>query len=163
MKADLSTYALNKHIKIHKIDITSVEDSVEETPAKKAKIQNYFGPKEPPYAITELLAKMTSVDGISFGAICKSESLQYIFKKAGYALPKTNSGVKDKVMEHFKSIKMKIMSEISEAKNAGIRLSVTCDESTSVRNRRFMNLNAHFERNCMSLGMARVNGSLPGI
>ena len=62
------TSALNKHIKIHKIDITTVDESCEEPPAKKAKIQNYFGPKEKPLAITELLAKMTSVDGISFGA-----------------------------------------------------------------------------------------------
>ena len=47
-------------------------------------------------------------------------------------------------------------------KETGLRLSITCDESTSTRNCRFMNINAHFEKSFKSLGLTRVHGSLPG-
>ena len=65
-------------------------------------------------------------------------------------------------MSQFETIKDKLKSEITEAKKPGIRLSITNDESTSTRNRRFMNINCHFEKIYKSLGMARVHGSLPG-
>ena len=162
LKSDQSTSALNKHLKVHKIELKT-EESAEEPAAKRGKIQNYFGPKEKPLEIQELLAKMSAVDGISFGTIAQSESLHYVFQKAGYTLPKSHNLIRDKVMGQYESIKAKIVAEISEAKEVGIRLSITCDESTSVRNQRFMDVNAHFETVCKSLGMARVHGSLPGI
>ena len=105
---------------------------------------------------------MSSVDGFSFNAIAKSENLQYVLKKAGYCLPKAEGAVRDLAMSHYDTLKEKIKSEISEAKKSGLRSSITNDESTSTRNRRFMNINAHFQSTFQSLGMARVNGSLPG-
>ena len=50
LKSDQSTSALNKHLKVHKIELKT-EESAEEPAAKRGKIQNYFGPKEKPLEI----------------------------------------------------------------------------------------------------------------
>ena len=161
LKADQSTSVLNKHLKIHKIDVKSVE-KLEEPPSKKGKIDSFFVPKSKPPELQELVAKISSVDGISFAALAKSESLQFVFQKAGYKMSKSHSELRNLAMNQYQSIKEKIKSEIAEAKESGIRLSITNDESTSTRNRRFMNINCHFETMYKSLGMARVYGLLPG-
>lgn len=162
LKADQTTSALNKHLKIHKIEVKSEVATLEGPPSKKGKIDSFFAPKIKPPELQELVAKIVSVDGISFTALARSDSLQYVFQKAGYKMSKSHSELRDLTMNQFETIKDKIKSEISEAKNTGLRLSVTNDESTSTRNRRFMNVNVHFAEIFKSLGMARVHGSLPG-
>ena len=64
-------------------------------------------------------------------------------------------------MSHYNCIKEKVrFLRFLRPKKTGVRLSITNDESTSTRNRRFMN-NAHFGEIFKSLGMARVCGYLP--
>ena len=162
LKSDSSTSGLVRHLEnIHKIQLQPTKTS-DEPPTKKGKIEAFFAPKEKPHELQEIVAKMSAVDGFSFSAIVKSESLQYVFKKAGYTLPKAHGALRDMAINQSKSIKTEIKSEISEAKKAGIRMSITNDESTSTRNRRYMNINAHFQSVFKSLGMSRVHGSLPG-
>ena len=162
MKTGASTSGLLNHLeKVHKIQLHSNETQ-EEPPTKKGKIQAFFSPKEKAPELQEIVAKMSAVDGFSFNAIAKSESLQYVFKKAGYTLPKYEGTLRDLAMNQYDSLKEQIKSKISDAKKSEIRLSITNDESTSTRNRRFMNINAHFQTSFQSLGMARVDGSLPG-
>ena len=165
LKSDSSTSGLVRHLdKVHNIQSESESvDTSGEPVAKKSKISSFFQPKAKGPELQELVAKMTAVDGFSFAAISSSESLHFICQKAGYTLPKNHSDIRNLAVNQYESIKNQIKSEIQEAKEAGIRLSITNDESTSARNRRFMNMNAHFETNFKSLGMARVNGSLPGV
>ena len=44
-------------------------------------MEYFFAPKVKPPELQELVAKMTSVDGLSFAALTNSESLQYVFQK----------------------------------------------------------------------------------
>ena len=56
---------------------------------------------------------------------------------------------------------IKVVSEkIGILKKNECRFSISFDEATSVRNRRYMNLNLHGEKTFYSLGMIRVKGSM---
>ena len=48
-----------------------------------------------------MIAKMTAVDGISFAALARSESLQYVFQKAGYKLYKSHSDLRNLAMDQY--------------------------------------------------------------
>ena len=39
--------------------------------------------------------------------------------------------------------------------------SVTLDEYTSTRNKRYMNINLHYDSDPVNLGMVRIEGTLP--
>ena len=69
---------------------------------------------------------------------------------------KSHSELRDLTMNQFETIKDKLKTEITEAKQTGIQLSVTNDESTSTRNRRFMNINVHFGEIFKSLGSSKI-------
>lgn len=74
-----STKGLHAHLQnIHKLSVKNVSHELELPPkdqpgAKKIKISNYFQPtltKEEKFS--EIMARMTAKDGISFNTICKS-------------------------------------------------------------------------------------------
>ena len=50
-----------------------------------------------------------------------------------------------------------IANDIRAAKEKGACFSISVDESTSVRNRRYMNLNLHNATYFQSLGLIRIN------
>ena len=52
------------------------------------------------------------------------------------------------------------MAKIVEIKKYNGRFSISFDESTSTRNRRFINLNLHFSTDFQSLDLIRVVGSM---
>ena len=55
---------------------------------------------------------------------------------------------------------MTVSEKVNTAKKNEDRFSISFDESTSVRNRRYMNLNLHDGQSFQSLGMIRVKGSM---
>ena len=63
-------------------------------------------------------------------------------------------------MKQFAEIQSKIVTKIREIKETDNRFSISFDESTSTRNRRFINLNLHFPVGFQSLGLIRVKGSI---
>jgi len=77
-------------------------------------------------------------------------------------LPKSRETVKKMVMDHGNRIRETVCKEIEQLKTAGKRFSLTFDEWTSTRNRRYMNVNVHAaEGEFWNLGMVRVHGSMP--
>ena len=50
--------------------------------------------------------------------------------------------------------------ELNAIKLKDGRFSITFDEATSIRNRRYMNINVHFQDGFRSLGLIRIQGSL---
>ena len=63
-------------------------------------------------------------------------------------------------MKHFAEIQSEIVSKIRKIKKISNRFSISFDESTSTRNRRFINLNLHFPVGLKSLGLIRTKGSM---
>ena len=68
-------------------------------------------------------------------------------------------------MKHCNNIKGKVIDNLSKDKDFGHRMSITGDEYTSMKNRKYLNLNCHQSINnqavLTNLGLKRATGSLP--
>jgi len=77
-------------------------------------------------------------------------------------LPHSENHVKQLVMDEGERVRSLMRAEMANLKKQGHRFSVTFDEWTSTRNRRYMNVNVHAERSSYwNLGLIRVQGSMP--
>ena len=86
--------------------------------------------------------------------------LHQAFKADGYVLPKTHQHVRNLVIKNFENVKKLVKEELDEIKLNNGRFSITFDESTSARSRRYMNINCHFQGGFHSLGLVRIHGSM---
>ncbi|XP_013185171.1 uncharacterized protein LOC132903749 isoform X1 [Amyelois transitella] len=110
------------------------------------------------------VSRMAALDGIPFSKFCTSEDLRDLFHKCGYNLPASGSAIRDIVLNQHKFLKKQLRQQISQDKTR--RYSVSLDEYTSIRNRRYMNVNLHsdkFKDNFKNLGLVRIVGSMPAI
>ena len=129
-----------------------LEKSVSKPSFKKRKIDSYFK-KDRRESLGEVVAKLVVVDGLAFNQIASSKLLRKTYAADDYSLPSSRDDVKKLFMKQF----AEIQSEIKETNN---RLSISFDESTFTRNRRFVKLNLHFAVGHQSLGLFRVKGSM---
>ena len=89
------------------------------------------------------IARMTASDGLSFRVFTTSSDLRRALLALGYQVPKSENSVRKVVMEHGDKVRASVVSEFAHRKKEGQRFSVTLDEWTSTRNRRYMNVNVH--------------------
>ena len=68
--------------------------------------------------------------------------------------------VRDLAMKQQEDIPKTIRGVLSTIKLKDGRFSITFDESTSMRNCRYMNSDVHFQGGYRSLGLVRIQGSL---
>ena len=122
------------------------------------KIDSFFKPEK--QSLGELVGKLTALDGLTFNQIATSERLRRAFKADGYDLPRSHKGVRDLVMKQREDIVKTIQGKLNAIKLKDGRFSITFDEATSMRNRRYMNINVHFQDGFRSLRLIRVQGSL---
>ena len=103
------------------------------------------------------------MDGIPFRLFITSPDIRKGLEAQGFSpLPKSRETVKKMVMKHGNRIRETVCKEIEQLKTAGKRFSLTFDEWTSTRNRRYMNINVHAAGGeFWNLGMVRVHGSMP--
>lgn len=84
---------------------------------------------------------------------------------AGYNdLPTSPNAIRALVMRHAGDIQSQVKSDLALRLKEGTRFSLTFDEWTSVRNRRYMVVNVHgggTQPQFWSLGLVRVHGSMP--
>ena len=106
------------------------------------------------------MAKLVAVDGLAFNQISSSKILRRAFAANGYSLSTSRYYVKKVFMQQFAEIQSKIVTKICEIKETNNRFSISLDESTSTRNRRFINFNLHFPVGLQSLGLIRVKGRM---
>ena len=107
----------------------------------------------------EVIARLVSVDGLTFHQIANSYLIRIAIKVDGYFLPTSPQTIRNHFMKEFVEA-IKIVSEkIDILKKNECRFSISFDEATSVRNRRYMNLNLHYKI-FYSLGVIRVKGSM---
>ena len=66
-------------------------------------------------------------------------------------------------MKQREDIVKTIRGELNAIKLRDGRFSITFDESIFMRNRRYMNINVHFQGGFRSLGMIRIQGSLNAV
>ena len=66
-------------------------------------------------------------------------------------------------MKYFEKVKKQVIGSLKKIIINNDKFSLTFDEYTSVKNRRYMNLNIHYNGEFQSLGMLRVNGTMPAL
>lgn len=133
------------------------------TPAKKHKMTDHF-PSET-NTVDKRVARMVSKDGFPFRVFCTSSDLRDLFKAGGYNLPKSPNSIKLMVMNYGTTLKMTVIKDLQKLRGSDHRFTLTFDEWTSTRNRRYINVNVHaFVKEkpiFWNLGLVRIYGSLP--
>ena len=139
----------------------SASTSASLIPSKKMKLTDYF-PLEKKVSMEERVCRMVAKDGIPFLKFITSIDLRELFESEGHRLPSSASTIQTMVMAHGSSIRKKTIDELETLKKLQKRFTLTFDEWTSLRNRRYLNLNLHlFDGGAASiwnLGLARIEG-----
>lgn len=159
-----STSALIKHLKnVHKIsksDEKGDKTPCGEPPQKKLK-QTMIITKTNKPSRSEIISKLVAEDGLTIAQVQKSSFIREGIKRLyDYDLPKSSTTIMKEV-HNFSGEKQKEITEtLSAAVNKGCRFSLSFDEWTSKRGRRYCNINLHTEEDKYCLGIARVYGSM---
>lgn len=140
------------------------DDQINPTTNKRCrvKISGYFVPQNDK-SLGATLARMIALDGLSFNIFCTSQDLRDAVRASGHHnLPTSPTGIQMLVMRYASSLRAQVTAEIKEERKAGQKFSLTFDEWSSLRNRRYMNINVHTkEGKFWSLGLTRVEGTMP--
>jgi hypothetical protein len=109
------------------------------------------------------VARLTTCDGLSFRVIVKSSDMRRLMLSAGFSnFPRSQTALKNIVLKHAQKLRAVVSAEFQQLLKKGKRFSLTFDEWTSVRNRRYMCVNVHADGpKYWSLGLVRVWGSMP--
>lgn len=166
-----STSGLHTHLKTQhninlktKIDVAADnENNASCSIQKLPKTLNYYFKNQKKEQLCEILAAMVARDGLPFRIFCSSEDIRKGLHARGYNdLPKSAATIKSMITEYSKKIRIEIIKEMSDLKSKGNRFSLTFDEWTSVRNRRYLNINVHSTGGYIrNIGLARLHGKVP--
>ncbi|CAG9128692.1 unnamed protein product [Plutella xylostella] len=114
-----------------------------------------------------VVSRMIAMDGCTLRLFIESEDLRNMFKKSGFELPKSPNTIAKIVLTQAKELKEWTKNKILQLKQAGHRFSITLDEWTSLRNKRYMNINLHSTAfggfNYKNLGMVKITGSMSAL
>jgi len=169
-----SIKGLHKHLKRrHDINLKRKADddgegTSEQPTAKARKTATSGGPMTKflldrnENTLQAVIARMTARDGLPFRVFTTSPDLRRGMTALGLGnLPTSSESVKQLVMTQGRRIRSFVMEELADKKKHGERFSLTFDEWTSARNRRYMNVNVHAQAQYWSLGLIRIHGSMP--
>lgn len=133
------------------------------TTSRKRKITDHF--EKVDNSLEKKVSRMVSKDGLPFRIFCSSSDLRDLFKAASYDLPTSPNSIKLMVMNYGTTIKMTVIRDLLRMKENNHKFTLTFDEWTSTRNRRYINLNIHaFSQDkpiFWNLGLVRIYGSMP--
>ena len=132
-------------------------DSVVSTTRKTNTIIDFFKSKKDE-TFPAVVARMIASDGLPFRVFCTSNDLRKCLTMRGFGdIPKSPTSIQKVVMDYTKKIKQLQIAEINQLKKS-LCFSLTLDEWTFSRNRRYMNVNVHGSKNIWNLGLSRING-----
>lgn len=125
-------------------------------PKKKVKISDYLLKDN---SLEVIISRMTAKDGFSFNSFCKSLDLRNLFMKSGHKLPSSPNTIRSIVITFSDSVKANMINEIKKLQVQNQKFSLTFDEWTSRKNRRYLNINLHYNKKHCNLGLVRIQGS----
>ena len=136
------------------------------TPSKRQKkINDYFISPPDNDSMDAVLARMTSLDGLSFRVFITSVDLRLSLEARGFTdIPKSVTSIRNRILAYHKKILNYYLFQFQTIKKNGGCFSLTLDEWTSSANKRYLNVNVHsFDEKSKfwNLGLARIKGSLP--
>ncbi|CAB3252337.1 unnamed protein product [Arctia plantaginis] len=142
----------------------SSSKEIPEAPKKKTKLTHYIKTDANP-SMQVMVSRMAAVDGIPLRTFSKSQDLKYLFEKTGNKLPTTADTVRNIILKDFAKRKLEIINEIKIILLDENKFSISFDEWTSIKNRRYIGLTLHspnFARDSSfrNLGLIRIHGSM---
>ena len=149
-----STSGLYCHLKSkHNL---SLERKDQPCTSKKAKIQQksilpYVNVKKE--RLQSIVFQLAAVDGFSLYSGGKIKFICESLITKRFRLPSSNSGIMNLIHSKYSDIQKEIKAEIEIKVKANTRFSVTVDKHTSVRCRRYMNINVHCQNDVINLGL----------
>ena len=106
-----------------------------------------------------IVSQLAAVDSFSIHSIGKSKFIRESLSAKGLRLPSWDSDIMNLIHHEYNDIQKQIKTEIEIKLNGDFRSSVTMDEYTSVRCRRYMNINIHCQNGVINLGIIRMRDS----
>jgi hypothetical protein len=150
--------SLKNHLKTHGIFI---EDEVtQDQPAKKKmKTMLDYVQKQ---SLKEIVSDLAT-DGITIRAITRNSYIRKSIQRDGFKLPENESDVMKLIIEDYCDKKAEMIKEIKTKLEQGAKFSITIDEYTTVRGRRYFGINVHesIEKKTFKTGIVRIYGSCP--
>ena len=104
---------------------------------------------------------MVALHRISFKTLAECEDFKLGLTSLGYKPLHSHTAIVKLVKEYAETVKEEIRKEIQDELDKGHRISLTTDEWTSVRNRRYCVVNVHLKGGRhFGIGMMRGRGKL---
>ena len=107
-----------------------------------------------------MISRMVSKNCLPIEKFITSMDLRSLFLHPGFKLPSSTSTIRQLIFHNAESIKSVMKSEIAEFIKRGKRFSVSLDEWTSLRSKRYMNVNLHSVNDFENLGLIRLFGRI---
>lgn len=158
-----NTSGLVRHLEhIHKISIKTQSeteastsagcgtDNGDEQPSEpkkwKSLIQKTLTIFEPNHkqSLGEILSVLAAKDGLTIRQITRSDFIRESLQLRGFKLPKNESDVMKRILQFYEEKKKEMITFLSKLRqNESARFSLSIDEWTSLRNRRYFNICIH--------------------
>ena len=106
-----------------------------------------------------IVSQLAAVDGFSIHSITKSKFICESLSAKGLRLPFWDSDIMNLIHCEYNDIQKQIKTETEIKLKGNSCFSVTIDEYTSVRCRKYMNINIHCQNNVINLGLIRMRDS----
>ena len=144
---------------MHHIEPDAMKQESAKVEQKVGKIDHFFMTQKDSLAV--VLSELVAIDVLPTRILAKSQRLRAALGAQGYHLPKDAKSIKAIIMKHCLEVKDIYKKQFQEMKKDKICFSITLDEYTSSRIRRFININVHVKNRHWNLGMVRIFGSIP--
>lgn len=134
------------------------KETNENIQSRQMTIQACFQKKDPPELV---LARLVALDSLPFYKLEKSRDIQNLFRGQGLKVPSSRQGMRAMFVSYAEKMKGMQKSALEKMAQNGQRFSLSLDEWTSTKIKRYMCVNLHLnESKVISLGMKRINGSM---
>ena len=110
-------------------------------------------------SLQTIVSQLAAVDGFSIHAICKSKFIRESISAKGFRLPFAETSIMNLIHCEHKTIQEEIKGKIEAKLQSNTRFSITLEEYTSIRSRKYMNVDIHYENEFISFGLIRMFGS----
>ena len=131
-------------------------------PLRKTKtvITDYFK-KQRDNTLPAVLSRLVALDGLPFSLFITSSELRMCLEARGFEVPKSATTIRNMVVDYANALQKIVKCELTLLRSQGIRFSLTFDEWSSIRNRRYLNVEVLTQTDFWNLGLVRVMGSCP--
>lgn len=109
--------------------------------------------------LEETVSKLAALDGISVNTITKSEFIRESFTSKRMQLQRSPSSVMTLIHNYYSKVKQLYLQKLDVFK-CDKKLSISIDEWTSCKTRRYMNVHVYCNETSMNLGLKEYMGSI---